>query len=466
MKQGEIQQILTQTNLWWRNAKGWATEDPDLQEVNQAPYTYTAGVLEDLTPGGLYVLRGPRRVGKSVEVKRTIAELIRSGTDPRTIVHASVDGWRAGDLGALIDAARQLFPRDAHIHWFIDEITSIEDGWPKRIKWLRDNNVGFRSDTVVLTGSSARHLTESIKELAGRRGAAQDPDRVLLPMGFRSFARIVSTAPLPDDNGPVAASDLELSQIGDILHQLVPWLDQLAGLWERYLQVGGFPRAVTTYLSDGEIDPALLRSLLDVVHGDALAHARWSRTQSIGFLRRITDGLSSPTNYSNVAEDIGSSHSTVVRRFDDLRESFVVWPAYRELGLRPKLKAQPKIYYTDPIYTRLAERPSLDLTILSEQQIGVSLLRALEKAKPGSFLDFDRVLHHRTGTRKEIDFVGAGLGDAAIESKYVDGRWRGKAQTLRASRWRGIIATRTEINTDDPEILAIPTALLAWLIDS
>jgi len=44
--------------------------------------------------------------------------------------------------------------------------------------------------------------------------------------------------------------------------------------------------------------------------------------------------------------------------------------------------------------------------ILSELQLGIALLRALERERPGTFLDFDAVLHHRTQTRKEIDFVG------------------------------------------------------------
>ena len=116
---------------------------------------YAAGVLNELAPGGLYVLRGPRRVGKSVEIKRTIEVLIASGIAPRGIVHAAVDGWRAADLGRLVSAARLLMPRGGPRCWFIDEITGITDGWPEQIKWLRDNDAQFRNDTVVLTGSSA-----------------------------------------------------------------------------------------------------------------------------------------------------------------------------------------------------------------------------------------------------------------------------------------------------------------------
>ena len=96
----------------------------------------------------------------------------------------------------------------------------------------------------------------------------------------------------------------------------------------------------------------------------------------------------------------------------------------------------------------------------------MALLRASERTNPGAHVEFDRVLHHRTRTRKEIDFVGSGFGGIAIESKYTDGNWRRDALTLKASPWRGIVATRSELDLADPQVAAVPAALLAWLIDT
>ena len=202
MKRGEAQQSLIATNRWWRDPEGWVARDPDLRDADDAPFRYTAGVLSRLAPGGLYVLRGPRRVGKTVEVKRAIRELIAGGVEPRRIVHMAVDGLRSRDLGMLIDAAESLMPEGVSRFWFFDEITGITDGWPERIKWLRDNDPGFRSDVVALTGSSASDLTAATKALAGRRGGIVDSDRVLLPIGFRSFLRLISAEPPPGDVGP------------------------------------------------------------------------------------------------------------------------------------------------------------------------------------------------------------------------------------------------------------------------
>ena len=68
--------------------------------------------------------------------------------------------------------------------------------------------------------------------------------------------------------------------------------------------------------------------------------------------------------------------------------------------------------------------------------------------------------------RKEIDFVGPRFGGIAFESKYVDGGWRRDALTLRASGWQGIIATRSELDLSEPDVAALPAAVLAWLLDS
>ena len=488
MRQGEIQQLLVAGNRWWRSPTGWARHDPDLREAAQASFRYTAGVLAGLPSGSLTTLRGPRRVGKSVEIKRAIESLIAGGTAPRLIVHVAADGWRAADLARLVNAADQLTPA-GHRYWFIDEITSIRDGWPERVKWLRDNDAAFRTDTVVLSGSSAADLTAATKALAGRRGPGSVPDRFLLPMGFRTFAALANDADEhgpPIDVGPLAVAELSRKRIAEACEALAPWLDWLVQRWDAYLRVGGFPSALDEFLASRDAPNPLRRALLDVVHGDALRRADWSRTQTAALLQRIADGLCSPVNYAALADDVDLAQPTVRRRFEELREAFVVWPCHREQrprrsgesprrsgegprhgeSLRPKLNARCKFYFLDPIYAHLGGSPPDD-TQLSEQQLGMALLRAAERERPGALVDFSAVLHHRSNTRREIDFVGPAFGGLAIESKFVDGRWKRDAQTLAASPWRGIVATRSELDLrEDNKAVAVPTALLAWLVDS
>lgn len=476
MRVGELQAKLTATNGWWRQPQDWAGRDPDLQEASAAPFTHSAGVLDDLVRGGLYVLRGPRRVGKSVELKRTVERLIREGADPRAIMHMSVDGWSADDLGALVRAADRLMPPDGHRWWLIDEITAITDGWPAQIKWLRDNNRRFRHDTVVLTGSSSSNLRDSIGDLAGRRGPARTPDRVMLPVGFRTFVKLTDREPdLEEATGlpRLAVGDLTPDRLNDATYRLAPWLDLLVETWEDYLRVGGFPQAIASHIRDRLIAEHLEQALFGVISGDAFQRARLSDLQTAEMMRRLTQGLGSQLNASRLAREIDISLPTTQRRIDDLCESFVVWPVYREQGLRPSLRAQRKIYFTDPIYARIGSGDvrTVDETALSEQQLGMALLRSSFHDGHGdgrcNYADFDRVLYFRSANNAEIDFVGPDFRGLAIESKYTDGRWRsGAGRTLAASPWRGLVATRTELDLDEPEMAAIPTAMLAWLIDA
>lgn len=475
MRAGELQAKLTATNSWWRRPHDWPERDPDLLEASAAPFTYDAGVLDDLARGGLYVLRGPRRVGKSVELKRTVERLIREGADPRAITHMSVDGWSARDLGTLVRAAERLMAPDGHRWWLIDEITAIADGWPAQIKWLRDNNPRFRRDTVVLTGSSSSNLRDSVGDLAGRRGPAEAPDRVMLPVGFRTFLELTEPEPgLEDATGlrPCAVADLTPEHLRDAAYRLAPWLDLLVDAWEDYLRVGGFPQAVAGHVRSRFVAEDFRQALLGVISGDAFQRARLSDLQTTEMLRRLARGLGAPLNSTRLARGIDVSPPTAQRRIGDLCESFVTWPVHREQDLRPNLRAQHKTYFTDPAYARLGsgEDRTVDETALSEQQLGIALLRNSLRhgGSHRSYADFDRVLYFRSATGAEIDFVGPDFGGLAIESKFSDGRWRKSAgRTLAASPWRGLVATRTELDLDEPRtVAAVPAAMLAWLIDS
>ena len=466
----ELRHLLARAS-WWAEPRTWILRDPDLQHARQAPFEYSAGVLGDLAPGGLYLLRGPRRVGKSVELKKTIERLIASGTDPRRILHVAADRLLASDLQRIVDAGELLTPRTGPRFWLFDEVTAITDGWPAAIKWLRDNDRRFGLDTVVLTGSSAANLGEAVKALAGRRGGAEHSDRILLPMSFRAFVRACSDNPPPPDPRPLPVGGLTPALFEEAVATLAPWLNELTRQWDIYLAVGGFPQAVAAHITgDHRARQTLRQTLLDVIHGEAFVQSRWSRAQSGAFVARLARGLASPTNRHDIATDLGTSANTVRRRIDALRDAMTVWPCHpcQPKGvLRPALRSQEKTYFTDPIYSlvpRHSEMPS-NLGPLSEQQLGVALLRSFARANPVAYPDFDSVLFHRTPARKEIDFVGPGFGGLAIESKYVgQRRWRRNSRTLAASRWRGVVATRSALDLEDPELIGVPTSLLAWLI--
>ncbi len=468
MNDSQLRRLLAERSPW-RARADWEADDPDLRAAGRLPLSYKPEPLADIFAPGLYVLRGPRRVGKSLELKRAIARLIAQGIDAKTIFYCSCDGLSKQDLRRLVaqghSVARTLpGPR----HWLLDEVTAVP-GWSQTIKELRDQDTTFREACVVLTGSSARDLEQARKDLADRRGGIADSDRLLLPMGFRAFCQALGgldEVPLQT----IRPKDCLTPDAERAISALEPWSDALADTWELFLDVGGFPRAVGELVGSGAVSDGFVQGLWDVVLGDAIRAAPMSEADVASLLDRLVANLCSPINASRIARDVGlPGHQAAVNRIEDLVRSFLAWRCHRIRDGRPNTAAQRKLYFVDPLVAQLAHRrnpgfPAPDAAKLTQQQIGLALARAVSLSAPATFVQTDRVMYERTDTGAEIDFVGADL-EIPFECKYTDSHWRKEARTIRARHGRGVMVTRSPLLTGaDEPIWAIPAAILAWLL--
>ncbi len=469
MNEARLARVLAGGNAWWRSPQ-WERDDRDLRVLAATNLDYEPRPLGDIVPDGLYVLRGPRRVGKSLELKRAISQLIQRGVSPRRIIHFACDELDSGDLQRLVKAGRDVLTRglDEPRYWFLDEITSVPD-WPEAIKWLRDNTA-FGDDCVVLTGSSARDLAEAQKQLAGRLGGAAQPDRLLLPMGFRGFARAMGLDGLPQPD-PVRIRDFMSAEVDAIFTEMLPWLDELLSTWELYMRVGGFPRAVSDQLAHGEVQEDFTRALWDVTAGEAMRGAATTQAQVQAMLARLTRSLTTPLSIESLREDMGvDSPHTAKARLQDLIFAYLAWPCHRREGNGPKLSARSKYYFVDPLMARLAsirsgERTAeVDTSAIVEQQLGLELLRNLEREQPGSYAHFGDVMYQRTSS-KEVDFCGPCFGGWGFDGKYVDSGWKRESLTLRAAFGAGVLATRGLLDTTG-DVWAVPAPLVSWVLNA
>ncbi|HVC39344.1 MAG TPA: AAA family ATPase [Candidatus Dormibacteraeota bacterium] len=475
--------MLQATNPWWRTPTGWEAADPDLSKLAAAHLrNYRPMVLEGISPSALYLLRGPRRVGKTVVMKHAIQNLIAQGVNPRAIVYVACDMFSRDDLQRVIQVGRDIATRsvgDGSRYWFLDEITSVPKGWAGTIKHLRDRS-GFGEDCLVLTGSSARSLRDATKELAGRRRAPQaDTDRLLLPMTFRAFCRAIGAATDAPALPMLSVTDLRGSPLTHAVDTLLPWLDELANSWELYLAIGGFPGAVEDYLETGAVGDTVRDDLFQVAYGGAIRERSTFRfDQMTTLLGHLSLGLGNPLNLRRIAAAIGAEGHTVVadRLGDFLLAYLLVECPPMEMDLQTEvLSGMKKWYCVDPLLSRLPHLrdPTLwaapDPSVLSEQQVGVALLRQREYHRSGSFLDHN-LFYVKTTTRKEVDFVAPWMDGIAIEGKYVDTGLMRESATLRAQvasgRFSaGVIATRAVVADLAPRVAAVPAAMLAWLLE-
>lgn len=471
MNDGQLRRLLTDRSAWWRNPD-WERDDADLRDAAMAPYVYEPRPLEGVRPPGLYVLRGPRRVGKSVELKRAIAGTIAGGANPRLVFFCSCDGLSAQDVRRLIAVGQKdTATLSGERYWFLDEITAVS-GWATAIKELRDSDPVFRRSCVVLSGSSARDLREATKALAGRRGDVADSDRLLLPMDFRAFCRATGDfGRLPD----AALRPWEmLSPAGaEAVTELAPFFSDLDHSWQSYLRVGGFPRAVSDFVERADVGDGFVRALWDVIAGDAFQSTGMTEAEVATFLERLLIGIGSPLNASALAREVGlADNHRVNDRVDALGFALLAWRCHRARDGLPNLRAQEKVYFVDPLIARLphlrdARRRDPDDSQMTEQQLGLLLLRSVARAEPDVLLEGGTVMYERTASNAEIDFVGPDL-ELAFEAKYVDGPWRRASQTMRSRYRRGAMVTRTVLELSEAgegnRVWAIPAGIVGWLL--
>jgi predicted AAA+ superfamily ATPase len=468
----ERRQHLLEFNPWWQDPRGWERHDPDLREARlNALGSYDPRPLDGLGLGSLYLLMGPRRAGKSVAMKRAIANLLEEGLDPRHVVFCPCESLTSQDLRRIVRLAEDLTPgiESERRYWFFDEITYV-GGWAIALKQLRDQT-SLRTGCVVATGSSGAKLREAQGELGGREGEAGGV-RLLLPMGFRAF--VYELYPnlaenLPDES--LASGDLQSEAARRYLQPLAVHLDQIALAWERYLSIGGFPRAVADALGRVDVGAATANGLWNILVGDALHVGSMSDRDVKALLQRLVLAMGSPLNVAGIAKTLNiGTRNTVEDRIDRLCASFFAWrAATTHDGATPVQGAQSKLYFIDSLIPRL---PSLrdrslaapDITCMSEQQLGVCLLRAIARAERFAILDEAALLVRRNPrTGSEIDFVGP-LLQTPIESKYVSQNWRGERRILDEHYGRGILATRDVLDLSE-NIWAVPAGLVAWTID-
>lgn len=158
-------------NPWWAGVPAPATPGFRRWPHQRLRYLLDKG----LTPAT--VLRGPRRVGKTVLVRQVIGDLLAEGTDPKRILFVSFDELRVRRLfqDPMLVIARWYEqeirgqPLNAAAHGgapaliFFDEVQTL-GAWAPQLKSLVDT-YGVR---VLATGSSSLRIEAGRDSLAGR----------------------------------------------------------------------------------------------------------------------------------------------------------------------------------------------------------------------------------------------------------------------------------------------------------
>lgn len=472
-------------NPWW-STTGWEADDPHLRRLESSPVRLPATQVEEigLDSPAIHVLRGPRQVGKSTDLKLLVRRGLAAGMAPRNIVYLSLDILEGQPLPVLHESIRRALelagssePRLV----LLDEVTAA-GRWQTAVKALWDEGTIDR-DVIVCTGSSAIDLVDGAAErLPGRRGAGRD--FLVLPQGFAAFARSLDDR-VPASPGLTVAELLDDDGREMLLTERVR-LPALQRALELYLRFGGLPAAVAEAAS-GEIEPSegvqalvwdaivkevqrrgaslsSIQALFERVMRSLGSKVSWSRMARemavpLGPRRRDSGGRTDPRTLQSYVELLAINYFALVLYF---------WKPDSGSG---ELAKDKKVYFGDPLlHTVTAERLGLvrDRHADIENAIALALYRRYEPAEWRAEEMLIPARLHVWGTRSggEIDFV-CGPRDAIEAVEVADWEMlnRQKATApFRALPGRpALVATRDELNFGASSNL-VPAALLLWAL--
>lgn len=478
-------QIL-RSNPWWTNP-GWEADDVHLRRLAQSPVQFAAPQVDaiELTTPAIHVLRGPRQVGKSTDLKLLVRRALAAGAPGRKVVYLSLDLLEDQPPSALVESvnrALDLASSDSRTRLILlDEVTATKR-WQTAVKALWDEG-GIDRDVVVCTGSSAADLAAGAAErLPGRRGSGRD--LLVLPQDFASFSHAIdATVPAPPG---LTVAEIVAADGQAILADARVHLPALQRALELYLQFGGLPAAVAE-AATGIAEPS---DEAQRVVWDSLVKEVQRRGASIpaaqALLERIMRSLGSKLSWSRLAQEMavpigrprqrarGHSDPRTVQTYVELLAvdyfALVLYFWKQDSGSGDVAKDK-KIYFGDPLLqTITANRVGLPRNRHAEVEnaVALALYRRYEPAdrRAESMLAPERL--HVWGTRRggEVDFV-CGSRDQVEAVEVAD--WarldRRKATgPARALPGRpSLVASRDELDfTESANV--VPAALLLWAL--
>ena len=474
-------------NPWWTSA-GWRASDPHLTLLAARPVRLSAGFVTalDLSRPGIHVLRGPRQVGKSTDLKLLVERALAEGTPARSVVYLALDLLQGRHLSELATTVERALDQadgkapdgEAPGLVLLDEVTAVE-GWQTAVKALWDGGA-IRGQVVVCTGSSAIDLQHGAAErLPGRRGAGAD--HLALPQSFAAFAHAI------DGDIPVSprltVAELRSAEGWALMREMRAYGPALTRALERYLRFGGLPAAVAEAAS-GEREPS--REVRRVLR-DSLLRELQRKGASVpaghALLERVVRSLGAKISWSAMAREMDvplgrgagrPSHQTLRDYIELLAGGYFLFVTYfwRSDSQTNGLSREKKVYLADPLLHTIAldNAPglALDTPALVENAVGMALLRRYEPPERllETFVSPECLHIWQTVRGGEIDFVaGPRRALDAVEVKYRESPGlTAAAAAARAHPARPVVmATKSTLHHAERYTL-LPAHMLLWAL--
>ncbi|MCI4438808.1 ATP-binding protein [archaeon] len=312
-------------NPWWKGKEA-IEEDEDYRKWKESKTKWIPSLLEkiELKPFSLHFLFGPRQVGKTTLLKLLVKELLERIENPKAIFYYRCD--KLSDYKELDEILKEYLRirKNENIktsYILLDEVTFPKE-WFRAIKFRIDTG-DFKNDVLLLTGSLSMFAKREVETFPGRRGFGRD--FVLYPLSFREFIKIFNPNLFEKLE---KVEELSISEIREKCLKLLPWKEELNEAFETYLESGGFPLAIKSFLERREISEDAKNAYLSAFIYD-LAKLKRSEAIAKRVLKATIEKLPSTVSLNSIAKEFEiKSHKTVFYYLDLFEKLFVVKNVY------------------------------------------------------------------------------------------------------------------------------------------
>jgi hypothetical protein len=485
----ELSENLRSINPWWTSQPG-----PPLPSFHRWAFQRLKKLLiEGLAPAT--VLRGPRRVGKTILLRQIIDSLLSEGVSASRIIYLPFD-----ELPTLVDLKEPVL---AIARWYereilkanfnaearlgrpafllLDEVQNI-DSWAPQVKNLVDNH-GVR---VLVTGSSSLRIEAGRDSLAGRITTFDLGPLLLREISELRLAHAVD--PFWPDNGLERIASLDFWKGATERARLEA--DPRRQAFKAFSERGAYPIAherastawpeIADYLNETVIKRAIQHDLrmgtrgqkrdeklLEEVFRLCCRYAGQAPGQAV-FLPEIQQALAGNIGWNRII--------TYLRFLDGTLLIRLIQPL--ELRIKRR-KSRPKICLCDHALRAswLQEVVPLDPQGLSDNPHLTDLAGHLAESVLGYFLvsvpNLDVAHFPERAAEPEVDFVlTVGTRRIPIEVKYrrrIDPQedTRGLRAFLEKTVYNAPLGLLVTLDDDvavpDPRIVPISLSSLLWL---
>jgi len=517
--------LMSDQNPWWKFGSGFAQYDRHLSDLDKALIRIERRELS-LKPDSIFIIRGPRQVGKTTQLKLAIKNLLNEGVNPRNIFFLSLDQFSGRrELRDSLDYFSSVTKGSDLAYVFLDEITRLE-GWSEELKRLYD--IGFtKRAAIVATGSSPSQIKELSERMPGR--GVEGNEYILKPLCFREFALQVGKwlsrgsykVQIPKRGGlsvkyveetrhylaekdRVALAEL-CSKLQKILFKpesraldlkafssLDVFIGELSYLFDLYLHCGGYPKAINNYLHyklekksdniDSEVAEVIVRDFL----GDISKVGIRDEILALNILEEVIKHYGSRYSFNELARGIAAetereavkkpSHVTTKNYLSVLEASFVAFVQYfMDQAGGINTNKQKKVYFFDPfLYSSLLsyKRGQTLWTVISEV---LSDEESISRLVEGVVVAHLRLWQEEPYKREPWSFLGFyydrstevdAVTKIGQELWGIEVKFRSQARRIRRipSHLKKLLVITQEEMGEEKKILYLPASLFLSLI--